>query len=127
MNPAAFLTVPAAIKFQARYNWEKVRQSCHELAVETRERMLALTGLEAICPEADTRSGISHQWLGQMFSARIPEHVDLEILKQRLYNEFQIEVPMITWNGQKFIRVSIQGYNKIADADALLEALGQLL
>jgi len=115
---AAFLTVPAAIDFQAQNDWESVRQGCHILASQTRQRLDALTGLEPICPD---------NWFFQMFTARLPQGTDLERLKTQLFQDFHIEVPTIHWNGQKMIRVSIQGYNDQNDAEALLEALGKLL
>jgi isopenicillin-N epimerase len=117
---AAFLTVPAAIEFQAQHGWAAVRQQCHELACRTRQRLHALTGLAPICPEWP-------QWFAQMFAARLPAHTDLEALKQRLYDEYRVEVPMVAWHGQKFMRVSLQGYNTPGDADTLVEALARLL
>lgn len=117
---AAFLSVPAAIDFQEEYHWERVRQECHTLASETRRRINELTGLEPICPD-------SPDWFGQMFTARLPEQVDTENLKQRLFEQFHIEVPVFRWNDQPFMRVSIQGYNSQAEAEALVAALGKLL
>src|SRR4029453_15911616 len=117
---AAFLTVPTAIEFQAQHGWMAVRQQCHQLACRTRQRLHALTGLAPICPE-------SPQWFTQMFAARLPAHTDLETLKQRLYDEYRVEVPVVAWNGQKFIRVSLQGYNTPSDADTLVEAVARLL
>jgi isopenicillin-N epimerase len=117
---AAFLTVPAAIEFQAQHDWDAVRQQCHRLACDTRQRLNALTGLQPICPD-------SPQWFTQMFAARLPVRTDLEALKQRLYDEFRVEVPVVSWNHQKFIRVSFQGYNTEGDADILVEALKRLL
>jgi isopenicillin-N epimerase len=117
---AAFLTVPAAIEFQAQHGWAAVRQQCHQLACRTRQRLNALTGLAPICPE-------SPHWFTQMFTARLPVHTDLAALKQRLYDEYRVEVPVVSWNGQKFIRVSLQGYNTPSDADTLVEALARLL
>ncbi len=87
---AAFLTVPAAIEFQARHDWQAVRQQCHQLASATRQRLNTLTGLAPICPD-------SPQWFTQMFAAHLPAHTDLEALKQQLYNEFRVEVPVLTW------------------------------
>jgi len=116
---AAFLTVPAAIEFQAQNDWNTVRQRCRELASETRRRLNELTSLEAICPD-------SPEWFTQMAAARLPD-VDLQRLEQRLYNEFGIEVALTRWNDQPLIRVSFQAYNSRADADALLDALAQLL
>jgi isopenicillin-N epimerase len=69
----------------------------------------------------------AQQWFTQMFAARLPAHTDLEALKQRLYDDYRVEVPVVTWNGQKFIRVSLQGYNTPSDADTLVGALARLL
>jgi isopenicillin-N epimerase len=117
---AAFLTVPAAITFQAQHNWDAVRQQCHRLAGDTRQRLNALTGLEPICPD-------SPPWFTQMFATRLPTHTDLEALKRRLYDEYHIEVPVVLWNHQKFLRVSFQGYNTPEDADTLVAAVERLL
>jgi len=57
---AAFLTVPAAIEFQALYNWDRVRQECNRLARVTRQKINALTGLEPICPDEDVQLTTSH-------------------------------------------------------------------
>ncbi len=116
---AAFLSVPAAIEFQAQHDWETVRQRCQALASETRQRLNALTGLDPICPD-------SPEWFTHMFAARLPD-VDLDLLKERLYTEFHIEVPLFRWNDRPLIRVSFQAYNDRADADALIDALYQLL
>jgi len=34
-----------------------------------------------------------------------------------------VEVPLVAWNGQAFIRVSLQAYNTAADVERLLHAL----
>lgn len=116
---AAFLATPAAIEFQAQHNWDQVRAECHALALETRRRLNALTGLPAICPD-------SPEWIGQLVAARLPA-VDGAALKAALYDRYRVEVPVVRWNDQLFLRVSFQGYNTEADTDALLAALRELL
>ena len=116
---AAFLSVPAAIEFQQLHHWDQVRARCHALASETRQRINALTGLESICPD-------SSEWFYQMVTVRIPP-MNLPQLKTRLLNEFKIEVPVIDWSQQHFIRVSYQGYNTAADMEKLIDALQQIL
>ncbi|HEY69872.1 MAG TPA: aminotransferase class V-fold PLP-dependent enzyme [Anaerolineae bacterium] len=118
-DPSAFLTVPAAIAFQHQHDWDLVRQRCHQLACQTRERIQALTDLPPICPEDDG-------WFNQMFAARLPE-VDPDALQQRLLEEFHIEVIVRFWNDQPLIRVCFQGYNDTSDAEALIDALRILL
>ena len=116
---AAFLSVPAAIEFQAQHDWEVVRQHCQTLVQETRWRLNTLTGLDSICPN-------DQGWFIQMVAIRLPDG-DLERIQRRLYNEFRIEVPVLRWNEEPLLRISFQAYNSQADADALVEALAQLL
>jgi selenocysteine lyase/cysteine desulfurase len=119
-DPSAFLSVPAAIDFQVNYDWVEVREGCHDLAAATRRQIERLTGLAPICPS-------SPEWFAQMFTARLPQETNLEVLKKRLYEEYHIEVLLISWNKQNFIRVSFQGYNSPADGQALVYALSELL
>jgi isopenicillin-N epimerase len=117
---AAFLSVPAAIEFQEKYNWDKVRDDCHQLARETQKRICDLTGLAPLHSDAGG-------WFCQLFAAPLKADTDIVALKERLYNEYRIEVPLIDWNGYKLVRVSIQGYNSQKDVDTLLIALRELL
>ena len=114
---AAYLSVPAAIAFQQRHNWDAVRDRCHRLAVETWERLTALTGLP---PLSDSAHFV------QMFTVPVPVE-DVMALKTRLYDEYNIEVPGIIWRDQSYLRISVQGYNTADDLDKLVEALGLLL
>jgi isopenicillin-N epimerase len=116
---AAFLSVPAAIRFQQEHHWNTVRRQCHETASKTRARINALTGFEALCPD-------SQDWFIQMFTARLPE-LDCEALQKQLYDEYKIEVATHRWNDHPLIRVSFQAYNDEEDADSLLYALRKLL
>ncbi len=117
---AAFLSVPAAIQFQAEHGWDTVRAECHRLAAEAQGAICRLTGMPPLHSQADG-------WFAQMFAAPLPSDTNLDWLKERLYDDYQIEVPLIEWNGYKLIRVSIQGYNSSDDMDRLLGALAKLL
>jgi isopenicillin-N epimerase len=115
---SAYLATPAASDFQAEYNWNEVRQQCHQLGLETRQRIDALTGLSPICSEG---------WFGQFFAARLPESTDPAALHQHLYMERSIVAPYTQLNNHKFIRVSFQGYNSEKDADTLVNALDKFI
>jgi len=117
---AAFLSVPAAIEFQEKQDWDHVRAECHELALEAQKRICELTGLHPLHPTAGG-------WFHQMFTAPLPADVDVTTLKSRLYDEYRIEVPVHPWNGNKLIRVSVQGYNTRKDLNRLHDALSRLL
>jgi isopenicillin-N epimerase len=113
---AAFLSVPTAIEFQAQHNWDEVRAACHELAHYAQERIADLTGL------APLHSG-TEIWFRQMASVPLPVDTDIISLKEKLYDKYRLEVPLIDWHGHKLIRVSIQGYNTKRDVEALVHAL----
>ena len=117
---AAFLSVPAAIEFQNKRNWPDIRARCHQMASQTRQRVNLLTGQKSICPD-------SPDWFAQMATIRLPADIDTERLKENLYRDFHIEVPILQWQNQPMMRVSFQAYNDQSDADALLEALDCLL
>ena len=116
---AAYLTVPDAIAFLQGHDWPLVQQTCHELVRAARSAITELTRLEPISPD-------SPECYAQMVTVPLPP-CDAQVLKQRLYDEFAVEVPIITWRDQQFIRVSIQGYNTREDVDALLRGLRTLL
>lgn len=117
---AAFLSVPAAIEFQKKYHWDAVRDRCHHLAVSLRREIQNITGLDQLCPE-------SSKWFAQMFSSPLPSFVDLNALKRQLYEIYKIEAPVVNWNGNKLLRISIQGYNQESDTKALVHAIKELL
>lgn len=116
---AAFLAVPAAIQFQRDHDWCAVKERCHALLRSARDRIAELTGLPPICPD-------NGQWFYQLASCPVATD-DPAALKTRLLDEFKIEIPVVTWHGRTFVRVSIQGYNTEADVDALVGALTTLL
>jgi len=106
-DPSALLAVPAAIEFQAQHDWPAVRERCHALL----ERVRDAIGLE---PLTDT--------FVQMLGFRLPV-VDGAAFKRDLYERHRIEMPVVETKDGWTLRVSIQGYNDDADADALLAAL----
>lgn len=117
---AAFLTVPKAIEFQQEHDWDKVRSACHQLALETWQRINALTGVTPLHRSAEG-------WFAQMIVSSLPTDTDIIEMKKRLYDEYRIEIPLIDWHGNKLIRLSVQGYNSKREMDKLLFALRQLL
>jgi isopenicillin-N epimerase len=118
-DPSAYLSVPAAIDFQAQHDWPAVRQACRQLLLDTSDRLAELTGLPQLSPD-------SVDWWVQMRTFRLPSSDGHEI-KRRLWDEFRVEVPLIWWNDQTFIRVSLQGYNSPDDIERLLTGLRQVL
>jgi isopenicillin-N epimerase len=118
-DPAAYLSVPAAIDFQARNRWPDVRRACHQLLLETSQQLREMTGLAPFSPDT------TDYWM-QMRTLPLPP-CNTEIVKARLWDEFRVEVPIHTWHGQPCMRISIQAYNSPNDLDRLLEGLKTIL
>ena len=119
-DPSAYLTVPAAIEFQAAHGWTAVREQCRALAREALLRIGEITGLPPLYPPD---SG----FFRQMAAIPLPSRLDIKAFQARLYDEYGIEIPGIEWRGRHFIRISVQGYNTQADVDALVAAVKELL
>lgn len=117
---AAYLAVPEAIDFQAARAWPTVRARCHALLREARAALLAIPGIQAIHPDDPA-------WYAQMEALLLPEGVQPTALQAALYARSRVELPMQMWNGRPILRVSIQGYNRPSDVEALVEGLGALL
>jgi len=116
---AAYLSVPAAIAFQEEREWTAVRDRCHRLLQTTLARIAALTGIPS--PYHDDGQ------YRQMGIAPLPPLRDPAAFKTALLAQFAIEIPVISWQGRHFVRVSVQGYNSEKEMDLLLTALEKLL
>jgi len=65
----------------------------------------------------------SDNWFAQMVSIHLPNNISAERVKTLLYDDFQIEVPVISWQNKTLLRVSVQGYNSQDDLQKLIAAL----
>jgi isopenicillin-N epimerase len=119
-DPAAQLSVSAAIEFMETHDWNKVQQVCHQLLQTAIQDICNLVEMKPLYP-------MDSDLFYQMGIAPLPPDIDLSMLKTRLYDEHRVEVPMVERNGQKFIRISVQGYNTKEDLENLVRALEVLL
>jgi isopenicillin-N epimerase len=109
---AAFLSVPAAIRFQQQHDWPARRQRCHALLLHAERALCQRYGLPPIT---------LHDAGLQMAAIPVPQH-DAQALRARLVAESRIEVPITQHAGQTFVRVSVQAYNDASDIERLLAA-----
>jgi isopenicillin-N epimerase len=109
---AAWLAVPAAMEFQQRHDWPAVQRRCHALAADALHRLASRFGLAPISGDDD---------FAQMVAIPVP-HSDAEVLRERLFCESRIEIPVTRHGSRTFVRLSVQGYNTEADLQRLLAA-----
>jgi isopenicillin-N epimerase len=110
-DPAAWLAVPDAIRFQADRDWDEVRERCRRTTREARRELCELLGTGPIAPES---------MLAQMASARLPR--PLPGLSERLFVRHRVEIPVGGPNDD-LLRLSVAAYTTREEIDRLLAAL----
>lgn len=117
-DPAAWLTVPAAIKFRHDHGWDKVAAACTALVQDTAQRVARKTGLASLSSPAFCAP--------QMVAMPIPPCEPL-VLQKALLDRYRIEIPVFRWQDHHIARVSAQGYNTQDEMDTLVTGLTDLL
>jgi isopenicillin-N epimerase len=105
-DPAAALTVPAAIEAHAVFDLERCRR-------------LAAASHELLPPVGSSPAP-------QMWATEVATDAPDE-LQRRLFNEHAIEVVVREWEGRSLLRVSIAPYNDEGDIERLVSALEMLI
>jgi len=114
-DPAAYLAVADAIRFQAERDWDEVAARCRALTREAREELCALLGTEPLAPAS---------MLAQMAAVRLPRPEPG--LAERLFAAHRIEIPVMR-PGHELLRLSVAAYTTRADVDRLVSALAREL
>jgi isopenicillin-N epimerase len=112
-DPAAWLTVPDAIRFQAERDWDAVRDRSRRLARDARRELCELLRTEPLAPDS---------MVAQMATVRLsrpsPE------LSQRLFTRHRVEIP-VGGPDKALLRLSVAGYTTRDEIDRLLAALAR--
>lgn len=116
---SAYLTIPEAIDFMKENDWWNQAENSRKLVHRWLPRLCELVGSVPLAPVTD-------EFIGQMGSIPVRCKDPFE-LKNILYNEFRIEIPVMTQNGQSYVRFSINAFNDEQDLVKLEQALGELL
>jgi isopenicillin-N epimerase len=113
-----WLTVPAAVDFQAGLGWAEVRGRIADLAAYTR-RMVGGTGLRLATPAA---RGLH----GAMTAFEWPSGADPISLRKALWDR-RVEIPVIERPDRLLIRVSHHFYTTEAEIDRLVEVVREII
>ena len=114
---SAFLTIPTAINFYIK-EIRPYQESCKKIIQDTYSEFPSVLNTEPI--------SAGKEWLAQLVAHPLPKNIPSN-LKKGLWEKYRIEIPVFEWNGQEFVRVSIQVYNTQKDVDLLMSALRSLI
>lgn len=118
-DPSAYLAVPAAIDFLAAVGWQRFRARTHRLAVLAKDLIVEVTGLPPFIPD-------NSDWYGSMIALPLPAG-DAPALQRKLVERYGIEIPIIPWQGRRFVRPSCHLYTSTSQLTLLRDALATLL
>ena len=128
-DPTAWLTVPKAIEYLGTLvpgGWPALMARNRALALDARRRLCAAAGTPPPCPD---------DMVGSLASVRLPDGT-AEVgwrrpdpLQQRLFEDWRIEVPVMSWPAapRRLVRISAQLYNRPEHYERLAQALGKEL
>lgn len=116
---SAFLCTPNVIDFLEENHWKEKSKSCKKLVFDNYQRFCDLVNTQPICP-------ITEEFLGQMASIPIVTDNPNE-LKELLYSQYKIQIPVMSLNGKVFLRYSINVYNSQKDLDILYSAIEEII
>jgi isopenicillin-N epimerase len=110
-DPAAWLSVPDAIRFQAERDWDDIRDRCRRLGREACRDLCELLGTDPLAPD---------EMVAQMASVRLPRPEPG--LSDRLFADHRVEIP-VGGEHDDLLRLSVAAYTTRDEIDRLLAAL----
>ena len=126
-DPAPYLALPAAIRFLEEFGLEQFRETTHRLVRHAALRLVDECGAESLVPDR-------REWYGSMATLRLPRVAASNAwpgkphpLQVALWEQHQIEVPILQWKDQVHVRVSCHLYNDEQDIERLVSAIRALI
>ncbi len=115
---SAFLTIPAAIAFMQKHNWEQVAADCRKLVKDNASAFCDLLGANPLSP-------VNDDFIVQLYSAEI-KTTEPEKLHRHFFDAYKIEIPVMRQDDKVYIRYSINGFNSQNDLDKLFSAIREI-
>lgn len=116
---SAFLCTPTVINFLKENDWKAKSEGCKQIVFDNYQRFCDLLQTQPIAP-------ITAEFLGQMASIPVKTTKPAE-LKELLYDQYKIQIPVMPLNDKVYLRYSINAYNTQEDLEVLYRALEDIL
>lgn len=123
-DPAPLLAMADAVSFFTPERLQQFREHAHTLVSSARRALLDMSGVGTFCtPSESDFVSMAAVELPQPPGWKPGYHGSPDPLQIELRDRHQIEIPVGSWNGHRFLRVSAHLYTTQADIERLLEAL----
>ncbi|MBU2019798.1 MAG: aminotransferase class V-fold PLP-dependent enzyme [Bacteroidetes bacterium] len=116
---SAYLTLPKAIDFLIDHQYEAKAKSCSDLLIKNAPKFCELLKTECLAPLRD-------EFIGMIVSFPIQTKNPLK-LKELLFDQYAIEIPVMVHGDQVYLRISCFWYNNQNDLDVLYAALTDII
>ena len=122
-DPAPLLALADAVRFFTPQRLQQFRQHAHGLVSHARRAMLDMPGVGTFCtPDESDFVSMAAVELPQPPGWKPGYHGSPDPLQVELRDRHQIEIPVGSWNGRRFLRVSAHLYTTPADIERFLAA-----
>lgn len=115
---SAYLCMPAMQQFWQETKYEQACKAAKNILHTWYPKFCELLNTKPICP-------VNEAFLGQMCAIPIQTQ-DAFKLKDILYSQYKIEIPITNLGKQYFIRISMQAYNTEEELNYLYDVLAKL-
>ncbi len=119
-----WLTAAIAVADGTDIGWDRIRNHNHAMARWMHQELLSGLDLEPIVP-------VDGSLIGSMATVILPEsfpntYEGCDQLRDHLFTEYKIEVPILLFNDRCFMRVSAQLYTKSSDIGHVIDVMTNL-
>jgi isopenicillin-N epimerase len=115
---SAYLTIPKAIDFMDKYNWESISNKCKSDLLIIAPNLFEFLKTKPLAP-------LNNDFFGQICSAEI-NTLEPERLQRILFEKYKIEIPIMRHGDKCYIRFSYQAFNKLEEIDYLIKSLNEI-
>lgn len=123
-DPAPLLALADSVRFFTADRLAQFRLHAHTLVSNARQELLKYPGVRVFCtPEESDCVSMAAVELPQPDGWKPGYHGHPDPLQVELRDRYQIEMPVGSWNGRRFLRVSAHLYSTQEDIDRMLSAV----
>lgn len=113
-----YLSVSEAIDFLQKYYTPDLLNEKRSLLLKAKQQLEQIFKSPPIC---------SPKFIPMMYAHPLPKNIDGDKLKQILYDNYRIEIPVTQADGHRYLRISVQSYTEKSDIDYLMQSLNESL